>query len=187
MKSSHSPYCVWAAGILTLLAVFWTVYALFAYVIFGLGGVDPKLGALLAAAAGTTIVSVGLVVLSRYAESRAAAARLVHEKKIAVYEQLMQFLFRTLLATRSGEPLPEADAVKFMTNFAQRIMVWGSDEVLEAWSDFRTALGEPARAMRAYERLVLTVRRDLGHENRNLGPGTMLSLVLDDVETPAAG
>jgi len=186
VKNCNSSFRAWTAGVITLLAVFWTVYAVFAYVIPAFAGIDAKLSAALAATAGTIIVSVALVVVARSIETRAATQQTTREKKIAVYEQLLQFMLRTFTGTKTGEPIPQADVIRFMTNFAQRIMVWGSNDVLEAWSAFRTTLadGSPDDLILAYEELVRTIRRDLGYQNPNLGPGELLSLFVDEVKAP---
>jgi len=185
VKDTPSSLSVLFGSAVALLAIFWVVYALLTYLIFGFSGVDPRLGSILAATAGTIVASVGLVVVSRWLESYAAARKELRDKRTATYEQLLQFLFRTITSQSTGEPVPEADVLKFMSNYAQRMMVWGSDEVLAAWSRLRTALAEsnsgPGAVMLAYEELIRTIRRDLGYTSANLEPGKLLGLFLDDV------
>jgi len=190
VKNCHSSFCVLSTSIIALLAIFWTVYGLLTYLVFGFTGIDPRLGAALAATAGTIVASIGLVVVSRWLERCAAAKKELRDKLTGVYEQLLQHLFRVMTSQRTGEVIPEVETLRFMANFAQRMMVWGSDDVLAAWSRLRTALADADATSRnqrttvAYEELVRTIRRDLGHENRDLESGKLLALFLD--ETPKA-
>jgi hypothetical protein len=192
VKNCHSSFCVLSASVVTLLVIFWTVYALLTYLVFGFAHLDPKLGSALAATAGTIVASIGLVVVSRWLETVAAAKKELRDKLAAVYEQLLQHLFRVMTSQRTGEVSPETETLRFMGNFAQRMMVWGSDDVLAAWSRLRTALAasdvasHPERVSLAYEELVRTIRRDLGHDNRDLESGKLLALFLDNAPTPAA-
>jgi hypothetical protein len=191
-NSSSCSVCSVATSILVLLAILGAVYAVFAVLIGAFADLDPLIGAALAATAGTVVVCVALVILSRWHEARAAAQKELDEKRAAVYEQLLQFMFRNFMSVKTGETIPEADALRFMANFAQRMMVWGSDEVLAAWCRFRAVLAanattsQPARVMPAYEDLILTIRRDLGHDNRDLEPGKLASLFLEEIPKPPA-
>ncbi|MBN2216409.1 MAG: hypothetical protein JW719_03430 [Pirellulales bacterium] len=186
MKHSSTSFAALSAGVIALLALFWTVYGMLTYLIFGFSSIDPKLGAMLAATAGTIVASIGLIVVSRWLERHAAAKQELREKQTAIYEQLLQFLFRTITSQSTGEPMPEADVLRFMSNYAQRMMIWGSDDVLAAWSRLRTALGEGSpgtnrrQIMLAYEELIRTVRRDLGHATAGLESGKLLRLFLNE-------
>ncbi|HLA85446.1 MAG TPA: hypothetical protein VJL29_11685 [Thermoguttaceae bacterium] len=189
MKNCNLSCCTVSAGAAALVAVFWVVYALLTYVIFARAGVDPTLGAVLAATAGTIVGSVALVVVARWMEGRAAALRDLREKRTAVYDQLLQHLLKLVMGRATGEVVPEAEVLRFMTNFAQRMMVWGSEDVLAAWSRLRTAMCElqansgTRRAMLAYEDLVRAVRRDLGYQDRELEAGKLMALFVDKMPT----
>ena len=140
-------------------------------------------------AAAAVLVSVLSIVLGKLYESRSLIKKEHREKTIPVYEDLITFMFRILMSTKTGNPPSEEEIVKFMSDFTPRAMVWGSDEVLLAWVKWRrTSIDQvamktgPMKPMFVYEELILAIRRDLGHKNKGLLPGNILSLFINDID-----
>lgn len=108
------------------------------------------------------------------------------DEKVPVYEELIQFLFRIVMSTKTDNPVTEDDIIAFMSKFTEKIMVWGSDDVIDAWAEFRNKSAvvnvNPAQVILSYEDLIKAIRRDLGHANKNLGQGRILSLFVNDIE-----
>ncbi len=184
-----------ATNIITTIGAFVVMLAAIA-ALYGLGrafigafsGLDAKFGAALVAAAGTVIVSVMSVIMSRYLETRATIRKELREKKIPVYEDLISFMFKILMATKTGREVTEKEMIEFMSDFTQRSMVWAADDVLNAWIRFRVASfdaaemkAKPFALMFIYEDLILAIRKDLGHKNKDLTKGKLLSLFVNDI------
>ena len=175
-------------GVLALCGgALWGLYLLASQTIAAFSTLDAKYGAALVAAAGTVIVSVISVVISRYLENRANIRKSMREKKVPVYEDLLKFMFKILMGTKTGKQVSEKEMLDFMMDFTQKIMVWGSDSVLNAWADFRDASTEGgdatetgAKLLIAYENLIREIRKDLGHKNKGLVQGRLLSLFVTD-------
>ena len=76
---------------------------------------------------------------------------------------------------------------KFMLELNHKIITWGSDDVLKAWSEIKkTSYNQgtnPNNIMFAIEQLIYTMRKDLGHKNYNLSEGDILSLWFNDVNS----
>lgn len=96
---------------------------------------------------------------------------------------------RVLLGNTLGKPVPEAEVIQFLMDFTQRIMVWGSDDVLLAWVKFRRQTiqsgagnGKPLDAIFIFEDIVKAMRRDLGHRNSGVERGDILALFVNDIE-----
>jgi hypothetical protein len=171
-----------------VLSAIGAVYGLGAAFIAAFSGLDAKYGAALVAAAGTVIVSVISVIVSRHLETLATIRKEHRDKKIPVYEDLISFMFKLLMASKLGEEMTEADMIRFMSDFTQRSMVWASDDVLNAWIKFRGAsINEaelkqnPFMLMFIYEDVIRAIRRDLGHKNKDLDKGKLLSLFVNDI------
>lgn len=154
-----------------------------------LASLDSDIAVAIIAAAATAFVSVLSIVLGKAYEARALIRREHREKKTPVYEDLIKFMFRILMGTKTGDTPTEKEMLDFMSDFNQRIMVWGSDDVLAAWVKWRRmAVNEeelkanPIKLMLLYEQLILTIRRDLGHKNNNLGAGDVLALFVNDID-----
>jgi len=159
------------------------------YLLGVLTSLDSDLAVAIIAAAATVLVSVLSVVLGNIYEAREQVQREHREKKIPVYEDLIAFLFRVLLGVKTGSAPTEEDMLKFMSEFNQRAMVWGSDEVLAAWIKWRRAAinssspgTQPLELVFLYEELILAIRRDLGHKNSGLKRGDILALFVNDID-----
>jgi len=146
------------------------------------------------AASATAFVSVLSIVLGKAYEARALVRQQHRERKVPVYEDLIKFMFRVLMGPKTDDAPTEKEVLQFMSDFTQRIMVWGSDEVLAAWVRWRRAATDaadleanPMRLMLLYEQLILTIRRDLGHRNKSLATGDVLALFVNDIDQQLKG
>jgi hypothetical protein len=159
-----------------------------------LASLDSDIAVAIIAATATAFISVLSIVLGKVYESRALVLKEHREKKTPVYEDLIKFMFRILMGAKTGDTPTEKETLDFMSDFTQRIMVWGSDDVLAAWVKWRrTAVNaealkaNPMKLLLLYEQLILTIRRDLGHKNRNLGAGDVLALFVNDIDQQLKG
>lgn len=91
-------------------------------------------------------------------------------------------------AKKGKEPLDEKELVERMVNITQELIIWGSDDMLRAYHTFRVApLKQAAGAattletIYAVEDLLMAIRRDAGHKNKNLKRGSILRLFINDL------
>ena len=74
--------------------------------------------------------------------------------------------------------------------FTQKLILWGSADILSHWNAFRLVGAVLADAqpegspeiMFAFEQVLYAIRRDLGHSNKGLGPGDLLRSFINDVD-----
>ena len=185
------------AGLLGLVLLGAIGYGLFVAVraaVKVLASLDSDIAVAIIAAAATAFVSVLSIVLGKAFESRSVLRREHRERKIPVYEDLIKFMFRILMGSKTGEVPTEKEMLEFMSDFNQRIMVWGADDVLASWVRWRRAATDPAdlkahpmKLMLLYEKVILTIRRDLGHKNKNLHTGDILALFINDIDEQLKG
>ena len=163
-----------------LLAKIWSIFA----------SVDPRLGAGLVAASATIIVSVISVFVSKHLERRAETLTHLRDKKTPTYEKIINFIFSLTFAEKLEKEKPsEKEMIKFMAEITPELIIWGSDEMLDAFHKFRTKSiklsEEPAQNPYAVlfivEDFLLAIRKDLGHKNKNLSRGKILSLFINDL------
>ena len=107
-----------------------------------LESLDSGIAVAIIAAAATVFVSVLSIVIGKVYESRALIQKEHREKKIPVYEDLIKFMFRVLMGTKTGDIPSEKEMIEFMSGFTQRMMVWGSDDVLYAWVQWRRVFNQ---------------------------------------------
>ncbi|MEG3158225.1 hypothetical protein ACKVMH_10105 [Lysobacter zhanggongensis] len=142
------------------------------------------------AASATAFVSVVSIVLGKIYESRIAIQKELRERRVPAYEGLLNFLFRVFMGAKIGKAPTEKELVKFLVEYNHQMMVWGSDAVLSEWSTWRKLLQESSNtegadfvpAMYQYEKLILAVRKDLGHKNVGIEPGDILGLFVNDLD-----
>lgn len=63
------------------------------------------------------------------------------------------------------------------------MVVWGDDEVIQAWATFKKSSDEGAgiQSVIAMEDVLFAIRRSMGHSNKALGRGDLLSLFVNDI------
>jgi len=185
MTARIRHYLQLAIGFAVIAAVAYGLYIVVRESVRVFTSLDSDIAVSIIAAAATVFVSVLSIVLGKVYEARSLVQKEHREKKVPVYEDLMQFMFRVLMSSKTGEAVPEKEMLDFMIRFNQRIMVWGSDEVLASWVAWRRSAvtgADPYGLMFSYEKLVLSIRRDLGHANKGLGTGDILRLFVNDID-----
>ena len=152
-----------------------------------LSSAEATVGAAIIAASATVAVSMLSVVIGKYLESRAKIREEHRQKKVPVYEELIQFMFSVLLAQKVGrEPLSEREINEFFAGFMPKLVVWGATNVILSFGDMRefsAKLAESGRAREVliiYESVLFEIRNDLGNQG-TLGKGDLLRLFITDI------
>ncbi|WP_430109287.1 hypothetical protein [Paenibacillus sp. B1-33] len=150
-------------------------------------GLQKEVAAALIAASATIVVSVLSVVVAKYYEKKRAIEQEHRNKKIPMYEEFVEFLFKILMNKKlEGEPLTEQEMLKFMSAFTQKLLVWGSDDVVLHWSKYRMmSINDKSDAMEnmfQMEELLYAIRRDTGHKNKKHKKGDILKLFINDID-----
>lgn len=171
-------------GFLLLGLIGWAAYGLFKLILAFFTELNPSVAAAIVAASATVLVSVFSVLTSKSLEQKAIIAQQIREKKIPVYEELIQFVFNIIRATKENKSLSEEETTEFMFTFTERIVIWGSDEVVDAFYRFRNSnnVDGGQGAILCIEDMLLAIRKDLGHRNKSLSRGKILGLFINDIE-----
>lgn len=170
-----TAFTLW--GAFKLLQLLWEAFS----------QVNPTIAVGMIAASATIVVSVISVLVAKRLEFRATLAKEHREKKIPFYEGMVKFIFRITFADKLGlEPITEKEMIQQMASFTENLIVWGADEVIDAWFKFRNKSlnnndGGGEAIMFEIEDLLLAIRRDLGHENKGLTRGKILGLFINDI------
>lgn len=128
-------------GFASIALIGWGVFELLKYFLEIFSELSNDVAATIIAAASTVLVSVGSVIATKIFEKRREIRKEHREKKIPVYEELMSFMLMVFLAEKVGEDQPtEEEITKFLMEFTEKIIVWGSDDVLSSFQKFREDL-----------------------------------------------
>lgn len=138
----------------------------------------------------TAAGAVGAVVYQRDRENRREVAALHREKLAPMYEQLFVHF-------RDGISLETPEQQDFIYKLQRELLFYGSTPVVVEWlrwlrsipnvedgadeSDDDDGPTDPTVLLR-WERVLLAIPRDLGHDNRSLNPGDLLRIYVNDAD-----
>ena len=179
-------------GLGLLAAIGWGFYLVLRLFWSSFNQLNPTVAAGILAAVTTVIVSVASVLVSKHLEQRNNVLTELRVKKAPVYEELLEFIFRILNGEKMGlAALSETEIAAKYSGITQRLIVWGSDDTVKAMNKFRRYSlnmsadnkASTAITMLSVEELFLAIRKDLGHSNKGLTPGTILGIFINDWHT----
>jgi hypothetical protein len=174
-----------ALGLALLAGMGYGLYVFARWSIELFSQINPTVGAGMLAATSALIVSVLSLLIAKHLEQKASIAKEQRDKKAPTYEELLEFLFLLIHGEKlSRGALTEQEQLERMSRFNQKVIVWGSDDVIAQFAEFRQmsfAGVKPILIAVALEKLLLAIRRDLGHKNKGLGPGSLLRTFLNDL------
>lgn len=167
-------YVIVAVLLLAIVFLFGQAWKLFA-------GLQKEVAAALIAGATTIIVSVLSVSVARYYERKRVIEQEIRQKKIPMYNEFVEFWFNFLMSEKiASRKITDKEMMKFFNQFTQKLMVWGSDEVVRQWSLYRRSFSDiqseldTSEAMFGFEKLLLAIRKDTGHKNNGIMRGDLL-------------
>lgn len=183
-------------GFATLFVIAVALYFLLRGIWGALASADPNVTAAIIAGMATIMVSAISLAAGKYLEHRSTQKATQSSKKIPTYEKIVSFIFGLTFAEKLGkEPPTQEEMIKFMAEITQELVIWGSDEVINEFYRFRmfsVKLGEDGGASENFnvlfmvEDLLLAIRKDLGHRNKQVGRGKILGLFVNDIESRLA-
>ncbi|WP_250565112.1 hypothetical protein [Adonisia turfae] len=109
-------------------------------------------------------------------------------KKTEIYDQVINFFFDSILASKLGrEPKNEGELVQGFADMTPDLILWASDDVLNLYIEFRrmassNTLGSPNNPILLFGRLLLAMRKDLGHQNKKIDEVSILGTFVNDIE-----
>jgi hypothetical protein len=167
----------------------WGGYLLISKIWAVLSSVDPKLGAGLIVASATILVSVISLIFSKKQEKNVEIESQLREKKIPIYEGIINFLFRITFAEKVGKKQPsEKEMIQFFTDTTRDLVVWGSHDMIKEFTKFREGLiksseenTESLDILICVENLLIAIRNDLGHKHKRIKRGEILRLYVNDI------
>jgi len=156
-----------------------------------LNSLQKEVAASIIAASSTIIVTALSITLLKYKEIKKNIEFEIREKKIPVYIEFINFLMKVMNQERlTGEKLTEDEMIIFFQNFTEKLLIWGSDEVIKNYTLYKTKLIIDADngvdgnfdSLFVLENLLYSIRKDTGHKNKNMKKGDILRLFINDVD-----
>jgi hypothetical protein len=162
------------------LGLYWLITSL----IDKLNSVDSDLGKALVTGGVTVSVAVVSLVIGKLWEQQVKIKQDIREKKIPVYEKQIETFFSIIFAEKNGQrKLTEDEIGKAFQEFTEKLIIWGSEEVIQAWLAFRFydwQNNDSIEGVLKIETLLQAIRKDLGNSNSKLKVGDITKLFVND-------
>ena len=189
MKSNKSQFWYGLLGILLLGGLFFLIYRL---VIYAISKADVINANILVALIASTVTIVGYFI-TRYLEKKKLIEQQIREQKIPVYEEFIGFFFKLFKNTKSKEIIDSKELEDFFWEMNKKSVLWLSDKTFKSYINWKNTTAkfadvkdkseaENIKMLLLFEKLLLDFREDIGHKNKNLESGDLLSLFLNDWE-----
>ena len=174
-------------GLLLLGLLGWACVAAVSWFVDLINGLDSDVATAFVVASVAVVGSVSSLALSKAYETRAAIHRDSREKKTPVYEEIVHtLLYDVMFAKILGKETPgQQDLMEFFARTTEKLTIWGSDDVLRSYGEWKTKAGladDPMKSILMFEELLLSIRKDLGHRNKGIGRLAILRLFVTDID-----
>lgn len=175
-----------------LYGILYGIYAAASAIIDKLDSVDSDLSKALVAGSFTLFAAIAVHVIGKIWEQRMKQRQEVYAKKIPVYEKHVTTLFNVIFAEKRGLEFDNVATVKSLTEITEKLMFWGSPEVIKTWQTFRDHDFEKSSEKNSldgfgkFAELMLAIRKDVGNSNSGLKKADVLSLFINDYEAEVA-
>lgn len=155
-------------------------------------------------AGATVFVSVFSAVWARKSEKAQAIEQQIREKKTPVYEKFIGIAFDIIWAGRNQTNQEQNDPsqrkqqgestkgktpnpVERLQELTPDLIIWGTDEVIASWVEFRKVAANPNKykpmeIMLVFEAFMSAIRKDLGHSDNLLKKGDLLKIFINDID-----
>lgn len=151
--------------------------------------IDARIAAALITGLFAIIAASLTITVPKIFEKKMEIAEQHRNKKFPMYQDLLEFLFNIFMGHKLGKIIDEKEVIEFMSKFTQNIILWGSEDTIKSYRAFRTHFmnrpeseSSSLKELELMENLLLAVRKDMGHNNKKLETGDLLSLFINDLE-----
>ena len=102
--------------------------------------------------------------------------------KADTYQLFVNFLFKNIKAQKQKSTdntiPPDSASVNEMLDFKQKLMIWGSPEVIKAMEEMENQSSGNEEKIKKAENLLHAMRKDLGHDDTQLDEFGLTKIIL---------
>ena len=132
------------------------------------------------------VASVGIFVYGRLFEKQKEADAKIREKKVEFYEKFFmtqhKFLMESPNANKKQADKLREELANAFAEFTKNLMFWGSSDVIRAYNHLLFRMRAKDHKMEDFEDFYMSLRKDIGHNNKNLVKYDLLKLMLKSDE-----
>lgn len=142
-----------------------------------------------------SIITIIGYFISKHIEKSKIIEQQIRNQKLPVYEEFINFLIETTKKTKTNKPISDKEIKEigiFFTKMNVNSILWLSDKTLKSYSNWKNELitfsnietqsnHDISKVFHSLETLILDIRKDIGHKNKNINKGDILSLFINDL------
>lgn len=161
-------------GIITLAILGAIIWALF----YEIGQAPWQFITILIALLGTLITFSGNLLIQIRNEQK--------PKKIEIYDKIIKFFFDSIFSSKLGQqPKTEEELIQGFADMTPDLILWASDDVLNVYTQLRQIINNNMQdslnnTIPLFGQLLLAMRKDLGHQNKQINEVVILNTFLND-------
>lgn len=132
------------------------------------------------------IVAIVTVYLGRRLEMRKSQEEKLREFKVPIYNEFLDYIIKYVVEKKASDSKANEEMITFLKNITPKMMIWADDLVIKKWAEFRLSGNETEKGnnltMLRFEEIILAMRKDLGHKNKNLKNHELLKCFINDLD-----
>ena len=155
----------------------WLLYELFMLLRIA----NTEIHAALLGLFGVTLAAI----FSHYFSQKREISSRQFTQKAKAYENIFNFVVEVVGKSDSGDQMNELEIGERSRSIRKDIMVWASDDVIKAWSDYEMAIGKYGKNTNVFKYMDLifrALRKDLGHSDKKLLRGDLIKMMVTPSE-----
>lgn len=176
-------------SIIIITIFVYSLYAFFSYVRAIFSDLPKEVLAPIIAGLFTVIVSLITVYLSKYLERKSTIEQEQRPKKVEIYLELIHSIL-SLMPTQDNrqKPMSQDEIIVFIKKFTETVIIYGSNDVILAWSNWRNKLiiADPNKSFELLlelENVIFAIRKDLGHKKGKFKQKDVLRMFINDIDS----
>lgn len=155
-----------------------------AYFFALLSTANPEVAAAIIGGMSTALVGIAAALLAHRSARTRASDDAHRVKKVEIYRNFLEIITRQMANENDSvtiKPIKEHELIKFLVNFRDDIMLWGSPSVINAFRNFNIQCQTGGlNTFNAVDRLYRAIRKDIGLSNWGLEPNALVKMYLSD-------
>jgi hypothetical protein len=184
MKSIFFIVVIAIIALAFLFTFGWGLNLFIVAVVDKLNSVQSDLSKTLITASATVLAAVVVLVFGKIWEQRNKIRDEIRAKKIPIYENHIETLFKIFLSEKlTGKKPDQNEIAKSFALFSEKMIIWGSGKVIKEWGVFRTLKYDEKNLQKnihMLEDLFLAIRKDVGSDTLMLSRGDLLRLFVNE-------
>ena len=95
--------------------------------------------------------------------------------------KFIDLIFDFIISSRNGKELTEREMLPKIILFKKTLLIWGAPNIIKSWNNFEIKSEEGLNSeemLQEMEKILREIRKDLGHDDTQLKPGSLSGLFI---------